>query len=134
TWIYTLALMLLAVWAARGARTRAGQILTWLGFLNLAALRSALAPAFYVLAPVLWLLAILASQVNGRKWAAFAVVIGWALVMGPPPLPDRADLLVGLVCQAVAIGVSVAAVCWPVERKGSPEPRAWADQAVPDPA
>jgi len=56
------------------------------------------------------------------------------LVVGPPPLPDRADLLVGLVCQAVAIGVSVVAVCWPVERKASREPRAWAEHAVPDPA
>ena len=41
-----------------------------------------------------------------------ALVVGWIVVVGPPPLPDRVDLLVGLFCQGavftLCIGVLIA--------------------------
>jgi hypothetical protein len=112
SWLYTLALIPLAVLAARGGRTRVGRTLVWLALLNLAALRAPLAPSFYVLAPVLWVLVLLATQVNGRAWLVFALVVAWQLVLGPPPLPERADLIVGLLCQAAAVAVNVAVFFW----------------------
>ena len=114
SWTYTLALIPLAVLAARGTRTRVRNLLVWLALLNLAALRSPIAPSYYVLAPVLWVLALLATQVNGRRWLVFALVMAWVVVVGPPPLPDRTDLLVGLVCQAMVVGLCVVVVGWRV--------------------
>jgi hypothetical protein len=36
-----------------------------------------------------------------------AIVIAWVLIMGSPPLPDKIDLLVGLVGQGLAVGLGV---------------------------
>jgi alpha-1,2-mannosyltransferase len=111
-WIYTILLVLLAALTARGPRTRVRLLVVSLALLNLAALRSPLAPSFYVLAPVLWVLALLATQVNGRKWLVAALVPAWVVVVGTPPLPDRVDLIVGLVCQGFAIALLVTVIGW----------------------
>lgn len=113
-WTYTLALIPLALRVARVAPSRVGGLLAGLALLNLAALRSPLAPAFYVTAPVLWVLVLLATRVAGRPRFVFAIVAAWVVVVGPPPLPDRAELVIGLIAQAVAVGVNLAIVCWPV--------------------
>jgi len=104
-WLYTAALVVIAALTARGAQTRTGLLLTWLALLNLAALRSPMAPSAYVLAPVLWMLALLATRVQGRS-AGFALAALWIVVVGPPPLPERVDLVVNLVCQLVVIGLN----------------------------
>jgi hypothetical protein len=83
--------------------------LLWLGLLDLAALRSPEAPSAYVLAPVLWLLVLLAATVRGR-WRVAGLALAWVLVVGPPPLPDRADLLVNLVLQGFAIALCTIVV------------------------
>jgi hypothetical protein len=57
------------------------------------------------LAPVLWILALLATQVRGRAAFAAALAVAWVLIVGPPPLPDRIDLMIGLACQGLAIGL-----------------------------
>jgi alpha-1,2-mannosyltransferase len=107
TWIYT-ALLLWLAWRAHVERSdKRLQVLIWLGLLNLAALRSPVAPSAYVTGPMLWLLALLAPEVKGRYPRAIALVVGWVLIMGPPPLPDRADLLVGLAGQALALALGV---------------------------
>jgi hypothetical protein len=113
TWIYT-ALVLWLAWRAHVERSdKRIQVLVWLGLLNLAALRSPVAPSAYVTGPMLWLLALLAPEVKGRYPRAIALAVGWALIMGPPPLPDRADLLVGLVGQALAFALCVWALVRP---------------------
>jgi len=106
-WAYTLLLIGLAWRAGRRAATRVGSVLMWLAVLNLAALRSPVAPSAYVAAPVLWMLALLAGEVRGRYSVGGAIVIAWVLIMGPPPLPDKIDLLVGLIGQGLAVGLGV---------------------------
>lgn len=109
-WAYTVVLVWLA-WSARlGASDRRSQVLVWLALLNLAALRSPLAPSAYVTAPVLWSLALLAADVRGRYWMAIALVIAWMVIMGPPPLPDKVDLVVAMLGEALTVGMSVWAL------------------------
>jgi hypothetical protein len=109
-WAHLLALVPLAALASRPMPSRALRALSWLALLDLAALCSPVAPSVYVLAPVLWVLALMATQVRGRgRWAA-AIVLGWIVVVGPPPLPDRVDLVVGLVSQALVVALCVAAM------------------------
>ena len=116
--IYTLALVGIAILAARGERSRLGDAWVWLGLLNLAALRSPVAPSAYVLGPVLWLLALLATRVTTR-WQAAALAIAWVLVVGPPPLPDRVDLLVGILCQALVMALCFGTV-WATRASAPP--------------
>jgi hypothetical protein len=106
-WVYTLLLIGLAWRAARRTATPVGNVLMWLVVLNLAALRSPVAPSAYVAGPVLWMLALLAGEVRGRYSVGGAIVIAWVLIVGPPPLPDKIDLLVGLIGQGLAVGFGV---------------------------
>jgi hypothetical protein len=112
-WIFSLGLLVLVAWLARGERSRLAHAVVWVGLLDLAALRSPEAPSAYVLAPVLWLLVLLAPQVRGRRGIAAALVVAWVLVVGPPPLPDRVDLIVGLILQSFAVALCVSAALRP---------------------
>ena len=93
-----------------GASDRRSQVLVCLALLNLAALRSPLAPSAYVTAPVLWSLALLAADVRGRYGMAIALAVVWMLIMGPPPLPDRVDLVVAMLGQALTVAINVWAL------------------------
>jgi hypothetical protein len=42
-----------------------------------------------------------------RNSVGGAIVIAWVLIVGPPPLPDKIDLLVGLIGQGLAVGLGV---------------------------
>jgi hypothetical protein len=84
--------------------------LVWIGLLDLAALSSPIAPSAYVLAPVLWLLVLLATRVHGRRGLVAGLVLAWMVIVGPPPLPDRADLMVGIFGQAFTVALCGAAV------------------------
>jgi hypothetical protein len=107
TWGYTLLLVGLA-WRARAASPdRRFQAMAWLALLNLAALRSPVAPSAYVTAPMLWLLALLAAEVRHRYTMAIALGVAWVVIMGPPPLPDRMDLVLGLLGQGVALALGL---------------------------
>ena len=102
TWGYTVLLLGLA-WRARvPVASRRFQVMTWLALLNLAALRSPVAQSQYVTAPMLWLLALLAAEVRHRYWIAIALGAAWTY-HGPPPLPDRIDLVLVLLGQGVAL-------------------------------
>jgi hypothetical protein len=124
TWAYSLALLAVAAWIARGARSRVDSALLWIALLNLAALGSPEAPSFYALAPVLWLLMLLATRLEGQRWAVAGLAVSWAIVVGGPPLPDRVDLIVNLVCQAFVFALC-AGVVWRVglARRPAPETR-----------
>jgi hypothetical protein len=105
TWGYTMLLLGLA-WRARVASSsRRLQAMAWLALLNLAALRSPVAPSAYVTAPVLWLLALLAAEVRGQYSMAIALGVAWAVIMGPPPLPEKMDLVAGMFGQGSALAV-----------------------------
>jgi hypothetical protein len=113
SWIYAMALLALAVTSAPRAQARTDCALVWIGLLDLAALGSPIAPSAYVLAPVLWLLVLLATRVRGRRGLVAALALTWMVIVGPPPLPDRVDLVVGIFCQAFTValcGVAVALV------------------------
>jgi hypothetical protein len=110
TWIYTAALLVLAVAGARIRASRVGQLMLWLGLLNLAAFRSPMAPSAYALAPVLWVLVLLATRVHGRPWPAAALVATWVLVVGPPPLPNSIEPALGIAFQLFAVAVCGFAV------------------------
>jgi hypothetical protein len=76
-WAYT-ALLLWLAWRARhGASDRRSQVLVWLAMLNLAALRSPLAPSARIRdgALVLWSLAVIAADVRGKYWMAIALAV-----------------------------------------------------------
>jgi len=106
TWAYT-ALVLWLAWRGGRAGTldRRSQVMLWIGLLSLASLRSPVAPSAYVTAPFLWLLALLAADVGGSYTMALAVGVAWAVIMGPPPLPDRIDVFVGLLGQMIALAL-----------------------------
>jgi hypothetical protein len=105
--IATAAILWLAWRAGHRGATRLARALTWLSLLNLAALRSPVAPSAYVAAPVLWALALLASEVRNRATFAVGLAVAWVLIVGPSPLPGRVDLAFGLAGQAVAIGLAL---------------------------
>jgi alpha-1,2-mannosyltransferase len=107
TWGYTMLLLWLA-WRARIASpSRRLQAIAWLALLNLAALRSPVAPSAYVTAPMLWVLALLAAEVRHRYTMAIAIGAAWVVIMGPPPLPDKIDLVSGLLGQGVALALGI---------------------------
>jgi glycosyl transferase family 87 len=104
---YTMLLLWLA-WRARIASpNRRLQAMAWLALLNLAALRSPVAPSAYVTGPMLWLLALLAAEVRHRYSMAIALGVMWVLIVGPPPLPDRIDLVLVLLGQGVALALGI---------------------------
>jgi Glycosyltransferase family 87 len=122
TWAYTAVLLWLA-WRARLRVTdRRLRVMVWIALLNLAALRSPVAPSAYVTAPVLWLLPLLAAEIKGRYSLAIALTVAWIVIMGLPPLPARTDLIVNLFSQALVFALGL----WVLLRAGpqtSEEPR-----------
>jgi len=114
TWAYT-ALLLWLAWRARlRVPDRRVQAMVWIALLNLAALRSPVAPSAYVTAPVLWLLPLLAAEIKGRYSLAIALTVAWMVTMGPPPLTDRTDLIVNLIGQAFVLVLGL----WVLSRAG----------------
>src|SRR5262249_31561761 len=104
--LYALVLLWLA-WTARPGVTRLGGAQRGLARLNLAALRSPVAPSAYVVVPSLWLVCLLAGEVRGRLWPALGLVALAFAVMGPPPLAGKTEFLVGLSSQAVVIALNL---------------------------
>jgi hypothetical protein len=60
--------------------------------------------------PALWMLALLAADSRRRRWWPAGIALAWLAVAGAPPLPDRLDLLVAGLGQAVLIGLSAWAI------------------------
>jgi hypothetical protein len=113
TWLFTLAIIWLNQRAARGARSRVAEARTWLALLTIASLRAPLAPSSYVTVTSLWLLTYLAGGIRGRAPLVIAFALAWALIVGAPPLPDRVDLVVGLIGQALVFGIAIATLLRP---------------------
>jgi len=109
-WTFTALVIWLATRVQSAAHSRASRLIGWLALLNLAALRAPSAPSAYVTVPALWMLALLASQGRGRRWWPALIAVAWVVIVGPPPLPDRIDLVVSGVSQAMTVAVCVWAV------------------------
>ncbi len=108
-WAFTV----LVLWLATRLRQdvpRSSRLIGWLALLNLAALRAPAAPSAYVVVPALWMLALLAADSRRRRWWPAGIALAWLAVAGAPPLPDRLDLLVAGLGQAVLLGLSVWAI------------------------
>jgi len=104
--VYTLALILLAIVAARRQRDRRDQVVTWMALLVLAALQSPFAPG-YVMIALLWATTLLAVEVRSAR-GGFGLVLLWLLLLAVPPGLRPATLAVQSMVQTVAIiGVSV---------------------------
>jgi hypothetical protein len=123
TWAFTAVVLWLAT-RLRAEGGRSFRLVGWLALLNLAALRAPAAPSAYVVVPALWMLALLAGDARGRWWT-LGVALAWLMVQGPPPLPNRIDLVVSGIGQAVLV-----AVCgWAILRR-SPLPIAASERST----
>jgi hypothetical protein len=124
-WAFTLLVLWLAM-RRREEGTRAFRLVGWLALLNLAALRAPAAPSAYVVVPALWMLALVASDASGRWWWALGVALAWVVVQGPPPLPNRIDLVVSGIGQAVLVAICA----WGILRR-APMPRSATEMNAP---
>jgi hypothetical protein len=83
----------------------------------------------YEYPPPFLLLPLPRDVVPGRRVVAAALVVAWVLIVGPPPLPDRVDLIVGLNLQSFAVALCIVAIysqasLLPVEADDALRPRA----------
>jgi hypothetical protein len=104
--LYTLALLILTVVAARRERGRSGQALTWMSLLVLAALQSPFAPG-YVTIGLLWAVTLLAVEV--RSWrGGVALALLWLGLIVVLPTDDVRALAVFSVLQSMlTVGVPI---------------------------
>jgi len=119
-WIYT-ALLLVLAWRI-GRRPgveveddRSADVRTWLGLLNLAAMRSPLAPATYVAASMVWMLVLVAASARRRPgWTGSKTFLAWLFAAGGPTLGSPAlTVLAGLPTQVIYVVVNA----WPLRRR-----------------
>jgi len=113
--------MLVARAAGQRDRSALDEALLWLGVLCLGSLRSPLAPGIYVGLGGLWLLTLFASRAKRARDVLF-VALGFWLIPGGPPLPNRtADVAVAFLGQVWMMLVGFRAV-WQSGRSTVPEP------------
>ena len=117
-WIYSLLLIWFAYFAAsvRHPESRLRSVQIWLALLTLASFRTPLVPAFYAMAPTLFLLCLVAPEIRGRWKYAVLITVFWLVIMGGPPLPDNVEIVLDLIGQTAATSVSL----WTLLRR--PEP------------
>jgi alpha-1,2-mannosyltransferase len=108
-WGYTLMLFGLAWWSGRfsGERSRLALLQLWIALLTLASLRTPLAPSSYVVVPTLFLLMLLAPEIQGRRKYGIAIVFLWIIIMGVPPLPDRPEVIFDFLSQSLLIAINL---------------------------
>jgi hypothetical protein len=107
SWVYLVLLVVAAFVAARRTSgSRLDQAQRWLALLNLAALRSPLAPYVYVMSGIVWLLTLMAATLRTSR-AIAGLAVAWlyfsvGLFVGiHDPLRD------GIVGQLAALGLSI---------------------------
>jgi hypothetical protein len=117
-WVYTGFLVVLAWRIGRRpgeAGDRGADVRVWLGLLNLAALRSPLAPGMYVASGAVWMFVLLAAAAERRSWWLWTrTALAWILAGGAPPLASPAmSVLASLPSQVTYI----VANAWPLGRR-----------------
>lgn len=83
--IFTVAIVIVTIIAARKIGTRQQQAAVWLAILTLGTLRSPFAPT-YVTFPVLWLLAVVSPEIRSYR-GTILLTVGWMILACPIPLP-----------------------------------------------
>lgn len=86
------------------------RIVAFVAVALLAALIAPVAASFHLMGAVVVVLtclaafpSLLSADVRGRFAAGTAIAVAWVLHIGPPPLSNAADLLLGLIGQGIAI-------------------------------
>lgn len=104
--VYTIALVGLAIAAARRNGDRNDRIITWMALLVLAALQSPFAPA-YVMFGMLWAMTILSIEVR-RAAVGIGIVLCLVVVLFVPPgLAPSGRAVLSMVQTAITLSVSV---------------------------
>ena len=101
--VFTVALLVVTVLAARRGGGRRAQAEVWAALMTLASLRSPFAPG-YVLFSLLWLLSLRAVEVRGAVQTGVAVVV-WIAMSNPLPGGGAPTLIASLFQQALMFGV-----------------------------
>ena len=100
--VYTLALGVITVLAARKGGGRRAKAELWAGLAMAAALRSPYAPGYVAIA-MLWLLSLVAQDLRNYK-QVIGMALLWLMMTIPMPLEGTAELVGGLAGQAVMMG------------------------------
>jgi alpha-1,2-mannosyltransferase len=111
--LYTLVLLGLTWWLARrDERDRGADVRTWLAILNLAAMRSPLAPGIYVASGTVLMLTLLAASARKRGvWPRLQIGFAWLFVVGLPPLPwTLVSMIASFVMQAINVATNLLAL------------------------
>ncbi len=115
--VYTLALILLALVAARRPKDRRDQAVTWMALLVLAAMQSPFAPG-YVTIGLLWATTLLSVEVRSTA-GGVGLALVWVLILAVPPgLRPAIKVVQSMVQTIVIIGVSAWLI---VRRPRNPE-------------
>ncbi len=101
--VFTVALLVLTVVAARRGGGRRAQAEVWAALLTLASLRSPFAPG-YVLVSLLWLLSLRAVEVRGIVKVGVAAAV-WIAMSNAPPGDGAPTLIVSLFQQALMLAL-----------------------------
>jgi alpha-1,2-mannosyltransferase len=111
SWVYTVVVVGLAVWAGRrhatpeGGHARAKLLGVWFGLLALGSLRSPFAPP-EALIPLVWALSLRAAAAERRRDVVIAGVL-WIAVMLTLPAPPPVGAAISLVVQAVIYATAI---------------------------
>ena len=116
--VYTIALVGLAIAAARRQGDRRERAVTWMALLVLAALQSPFAPG-YVTIGLLWATTLLAVEVRRARDALGLVLIWLSILVVPPGLRPATLVIQSLLQTAVILACSVWLI---VRRPRSPDP------------
>lgn len=103
--VYTVAVILLAIAAARRAAERRDQAVTWMALLVLAAMQSPFAPG-YVTLGLLWATTLLSIEVRSARGGIGLVLVWLLILVVPPGLPPATLAVRSMVQTVVIIGVS----------------------------
>ncbi|PRQ09116.1 glycosyltransferase family 87 protein [Enhygromyxa salina] len=113
--VFTLGAVGLSVGAGLRGGDRRVHVGLWLAVLTLGGLRSPFAPP-YVGFAALWLLSLWAAEVRGAR-GVVAIVVGFVLLLGVPPMPAVAMVSVSMVQQLALLGLVVWFIVRPRRRQ-----------------
>jgi len=103
--VFTLAVLILSVVAARRQGDRRDQAIRWMSLLFLAAMQSPFCPAYATLG-LLWATALLSIEVR-RLWSGLALVALWpAILLVPPGLAPASQVVLSLAHTSLCVGLS----------------------------